>query len=52
MATAAKTTPTNTLIYGFAPYQAKTGEEYMCAAQIAHFFGHIKRVEKRADGRS
>lgn len=46
MATAAKTTPTNTLIYGFAPYQAKTGEEYMCAAQVAHFAGILSSWKK------
>lgn len=45
MATTAKT-PTNTLIYGFAPYQAKTGEEYMNAAQIAHFTGILEAWKK------
>ena len=27
------------LIYGFAPYQSKAGEEYMSPEQIAHFRG-------------
>ena len=45
MATTAKT-PTSTLIYGFAPYQAKTGEEYMNAAQITHFSGILQAWKK------
>ena len=44
MATTAKT-PTSTLIYGFAPYQAKTGEEYM-NAQITHFSGILQAWKK------
>lgn len=45
MAIAAKTT-TSALIYGFAPYQAKAGEEYMNAAQIAHFSGILVAWKK------
>ena len=45
MATTSKT-PTSTLIYGFAPYQAKTGEEYMNAAQIMHFSGILQAWKK------
>ena len=45
MATTAKT-PTSTLIYGFAPYQAKTGEEYMNAVQITHFSGILQAWKK------
>ncbi|MBH1971832.1 RNA polymerase-binding protein DksA [Moraxellaceae bacterium AER2_44_116] len=45
MATTAKT-PTSALIYGFAPYQTKTGEEYMNAAQITHFSGILEAWKK------
>ena len=45
MATTAKT-PTSTLIYGFAPNQTKTGEEYMNAAQIMHFSGILQAWKK------
>ena len=30
------------LIYGFAPYQPKNGEEYMSADQLAHFRGILE----------
>lgn len=30
------------LIYGFAPYQPKNGEEYMSAEQLAHFRGILE----------
>lgn len=34
------------LIYGFAPYQPKTGEEYMSDTQLAHFRGILQAWKK------
>lgn len=48
MATATAKTPNkeSALIYGFAPYQAKAGEEYMNPTQLGHFRGILEAWKK------
>lgn len=46
MATIAKPSHKDLLIYGFAPYQLKTNEEYMNSGQIAHFRGILLAWKK------